>query len=127
MNREIKFRVWNNTDKTFDSPANLEVFNYNGKLFHLYDEHGKYTTIQQFTGVKDINDKEIYEGDIVSFKRCDDHQRIQLTYYSEVEFQDGRFGFVMRGFNERFMDIGADFVEVVGNVFENPELLDRKA
>lgn len=74
------------------------------------------TIIQQFTGLKDSQDREIYEGDIL----CDDATEL----HGSVEYEDGRFLFV--SVKEKFRDDLADFLDnsnVVGNIFENADLL----
>lgn len=63
--------------------------------------------IMQYTGLKDLNGKEIYEGDIV--------KGISDVYY-EVHFFDGIFG-------TRIGPIASLYLEVVGNIYETPELL----
>lgn len=70
MNRELKFRVWNDADKTWDNPAILEVFSDGRILRPLYaakdgGDWKKQYFIQQYTGLKDQSGKEIYEGDII--------------------------------------------------------------
>jgi uncharacterized phage protein (TIGR01671 family) len=74
--------------------------------------------LMQFTGLYDVNGKEIYEGDIVKVKEFNDE--IMLVY-----FEDGYFGF--GNYEVRYGRYSFDpinnLIEVVGNIFENPELL----
>ena len=73
-------------------------------------------TIGQFTGLYDKDGKEIYEGDILDFNG--------LTV--EVRFVRGAFAFLVNGYldDELYGDCRTDlFAKVIGNVYENPELL----
>lgn len=94
--------------------------------FYLEDENA---TIMQSTGLKDKNGKEIFEGDIItngkdvmSIKRHD-----TLGFY--IDFK-GKIDFIADGvdleeFEEDAKEI-ADSIEIIGNIYENPELLEVK-
>jgi uncharacterized phage protein (TIGR01671 family) len=132
---EIKFRyMWQNKWYYVDFyKDNLAEF------FRLFEIRAKTTRFQQFTGIRDKNLKEIYEGDIVT-----------TSGYGNVKviFEDGKFGVYiqeMKGFEEPeltdiFYDLNTEnnaffwsdgeeinnYLEVIGNIFENPELLEDK-
>lgn len=119
--REIKFRAWDNRKKQM-----LE--------FDLDDAHKliPYTDcpVMQFTGLKDENGKEIYEGDIVHTPAKTDN--IWEIYWhlngfclgrkrkdkSVLDWPTDENGYVCYG--RSWVDI-----EVIGNIYENPELLDE--
>ena len=70
MSREIKFRVWDKIEKRFITPTSFGQTHYNltlnGKLYNLQNgSGGDDYVVQQFTGLKDKNGKEIYEGDLI--------------------------------------------------------------
>jgi uncharacterized phage protein (TIGR01671 family) len=142
MSREIKFRVWIPFRKQmlFSSDA---VITLDGKLMGLtrpsqftgkhrlveIDEFVelKDIKIQQFTGLKDSHNKEIYEGDIIETCIADDDKNERFS----VVFVDGCF--CRHDYNCSFVNpllidnlgIGqAD--KVIGNIFENPELLNNE-
>ena len=76
-------------------------------------------TVGQYTGVKDKNGKEIYEGDILK----DEFNRIFIVYWVEKEAR-----FSMRQKNrktEYFMFINHLSEEVIGNIYDNPELWEK--
>ena len=135
MNREIKFRVW---DKKFrgkkkmcypDETGYLNIRGVNPNLRHLMMMNTPYNDrliFHQFTGLKDKNGKEIYEGDIL--------QDSFATY--QVMFAEGSFFAIDTawGLQDALEEdaestpylralIVSDGMKVVGNIFENPELL----
>lgn len=105
--RELKFRVWLHNSKEWGNVACLEIFNATGKLEYLYQDQPY--TIQQYIGLKDKNEKEIYEGDILFFQQQDGVWSNQLNKHIEVKYP--------------FVCGNAHLGEIIGNIFENPELL----
>lgn len=107
--RAIKFRAW---DK------NLEIMS---RIIKIRDMGvvNKEEIIMQFTGLKDKNKKEIFEGDIVEFKGC----------ISIVEFRKDIGAFITRlksGLEcYNFWEYDSSKFEVIGNIYENPGLLEE--
>lgn len=135
MGRPIKFRAWDSENKTLFYESNLIFLTIDGRPhFWTGDDcliQGKiwpeYLKLQQFTGLLDRNNKEIYEGDIVTYQAGEPNKNDGSFYRgkSVVEFENGAFW--PRPIKEECEDSWYDYelkdLEVIGNIFENPELL----
>lgn len=114
--REIKFRAWNDLLKSMYNVSELYV-DSDGKLKEL----GRFKTIlMQFTGLKDLEGNEIYEGDIY-------HQGDSRILY-EVVFSDDHSGFVGKQLGSGSLAGLKHFqsaIAIIGNLYENPELLEN--
>jgi len=119
--KEHKFRAWNKKLKQmFYSDDCFFVFQ-NGKLIER-DGGGNIEDdiIMEYIGHKDKNDKEIYEEDIV---RCTYYPLSGDTFTGVVKFIHGSFYIEDKEGYKNFN--WEDYVcEVIGNVYENPELLE---
>ncbi len=74
--------------------------------------------IMQFTGLIDKQGKEIYEGDII--------RQEHIPYSGQVEWNGQAYWFVFRyGKHIDFLHMNQDNIEVIGNIYESPELLEK--
>lgn len=124
--REIKFRAW---DKEHKEWANYSITD-NKLEFYVkeadrwkIDQRGRRFVLSQYTGIKDISGIEIYEGDIVkatSFAR----------WIGVVKYSDENQAFIFddldkkyRGDSIVFMSQFDESFKILGNIYENPELV----
>lgn len=120
MKREIKFRAWDGDEmrETFSVQSNGDGINYAGDIMNSW-------ILMQYTGLKDKNGVEIYEGDIVKVCKSDFGKYDLVTkiiwgvkggWHPEGTHCDN--------LQEYLTDIhGKNVSEVIGNVYEHPELL----
>ena len=115
MNRELKFRVYI-PDHEKLCYFNLTHFDYSDRYLsqHLYP-------VQQYTGLKDKNGIEIYEGDIV---KATSDQYENENFVGKVIFDEGCFLTWINKNDIRGVWSGED-IGVVGNIYETPELLNQ--
>lgn len=117
MPREIKFRGWNKSTKRMIDPHKLTPLALNSEckdLKGLFLPFHEDVELMQFTGLLDKNSKEIWEGDIVLTDEAD--------WIGEVIFNHGMF--MCRDKKGGFASFcNWDKFEVIGNIYENPELL----
>lgn len=123
--REIKFRAWDTQRKEMKKPSpNMLIESYSGIPFWQfgYDPVEPMNWIvMQFTGLKDKNGKEIYEGDITRGTFRTEFGSIEAETIAAVEWKDEKACFVCV-INGDWFFLGKH-LEVIGNVWENPELL----
>lgn len=124
--REIKVRAWHKPYKQMCQVESLR-FDENGVYTAVLIEEPFYDrriveadeiVIEQFTGLKDKNGTEIYEGDIL----IDDTG--EPIEYWVVKFSEGGFVGECAGVAESLFELTN--LEVVGNIHKNPELVEEK-
>ena len=125
--REIKFRAWHKEEKIIGKVLGIDILHkeifFSNEDVNCY-EHTDFKDIElmQYTGLKDKNNKEIYEGDVLS------NGNDEKPY--KVIFENGSFRAEFEGDFEEYsfclVDIVAQHCEIVGNIYENPELLGEQ-
>lgn len=115
MQREIKFRAW---DKESKFMAQVNVWDFKHKIKRLI--------LMQYTGLKDMHDKEIYEGDILSstdgtFNNTGmgivrEYKGMYVSFYGQDAIGRDQFDELHTVCNSR---------EIIGNIHDNPELLQE--
>ena len=149
--RNIKFRGW---DKEYEKMTYFDDEDYEYKppfVFRLdqifkkdsnYDDYEDFeyndvtdnVEVMQYTGLKDKDGKEIYEGDIVKIHKHNFDYGFKKDEIGQIKFIDGAFGFYREEskneyyFNDLATESGyreLEYYEVIGNIYDNPELLEE--
>ncbi len=121
--REIKFRAWIKKEKRM---TNVEIIDFTAEEIKYIDknflgdptlktEFFENVALSEYTGLKDIAGDEIFEDDVVK-----DVSREIIGY---IEYSDGGFIIIYDDIAEKLNADESAYLEVVGNIFENPELL----
>ena len=118
--REIKFRAWDvNKHKMIDEPWGYpnesgwdDYMNINKWFEWSHIDSRNPIVLMQYTGLKDKNGKEIYEGDIIKWRKGTEGVWADQFWAFAVKFP--------------FICGNAYLGEVIGNIYENPELLTEK-
>jgi len=121
--REIKFRAWLKEERKMVNVETLFIginrlcFG-NSKTEDLFFRDFEEVELMQYTGLKDKNGKEIYEGDIY-------HVGDKNIRYLVVWFDSGFEGKQLRSTSYAGLKSWAKDIEILGNIYENPELLEE--
>jgi uncharacterized phage protein (TIGR01671 family) len=138
MNRELKFRCWDNGNKQW---VNNIIMTIDGRIYQFPDNHedfehciwtreicykpidsrGRYS-ITQYTGLKDANGNEIWEGDIIRIA-CEE---LKIYRYDQVIYHDACFCDGTGDSLRSILDDPSDTVTVVGNIYENYDLVSSR-
>jgi uncharacterized phage protein (TIGR01671 family) len=118
--REIKFRAWD-----LDAADRMYSWEEIKRHFNEHLEHER-VVVMQYTGLKDKNGKEIFEGDVL--KSNASYDRVfwnEDKWCFEVMKRHKDKGGWIAGFISSGLKIAAEYNEIVGNIYENPELINQ--
>lgn len=150
--RSLKFRVWNTIEGRWHGIHNQEAKMVGGicckeGIYIVSESVSRNLIVQQYTGLKDKNGKEIYEGDIVNFNEPTKlAENIYMSSLYVFDFYEGSFTrpYIYNSINgSKFVKMEAGTLnpvgraklddnqhfdwtkaEVLGNILSNPELID---
>lgn len=113
MKDRFKFRAWDKKAK--------KIINWDNDLewhaLRTFDVNKSNLEFMQCTGLKDKNGKLIFEGDIFTVLHCGEKKVVVFWDDEQARFK------VKNAAHNLFETIRSDYLEVIGNIYENPELL----
>ena len=128
--REIKFRIWDRDQHYQDYMRPHDDIDYNYIFSHPEDDD---FVLMQFTGLKDVNDVEVYEGDILRFPnfhsgwnpKLKKHTWDMIGFVEWYEDINPNPSFKINIVGGNYFDNWCYSFEVIGNIYENPELISE--
>ena len=123
--REIKFKAWDKQRGKFITPGYMFDINGDGRISLALDGNsvggdgvnGERVELLQYTGLKDKNGREIYEGDIMRDTHGNHREEHQVYWAKSM-------GAWACDIGEEWGDMSGSYTwEVIGNIYENPGLL----
>lgn len=123
--REIKFRAW---DAVMDFMVDVDYYkiDFKGQVFFDNDDKSLYNQtdkliLMQYTDLKDKNNVEIYESDLLKIEMDWGYGLAEIII--KVYFENGSFRAKALNSHEDTFLLELPYLEVIGNIYENPELL----
>lgn len=126
--KDIKFRAWSKAEEKMYLPEKSDMLSINflGGVSYGGDTWADDMVLMQYTGLKDKNGREIYEGDIVKEQGARINNLPAAPFFKEIVFYEGKFMAKDVGIDDPQLYINiahSSYNEVLGNIYENPELL----
>lgn len=131
--QEIKFRAWEKKSKTMFPVVKLiydlivenlrEVALFDTDKLNTFYRGIKGVTLMHSSGLKDMYNVEIYEGDILSTEKYHGYTKYAVWYYKGSFRVDHT---TSGGYIPEHWNANVQYHKIVGNIYENPELLDNK-
>lgn len=132
MSREIKFRAWIKTGNETDDyvePMTIQQMIHSKESTFSLEQLNDLVDLEQFTGLKDANGKEIYEGDILAWHSsiCRKHNWVGVVLYRGAGFavQESDRSYSSPEWLECACRKDANIIEVIGNIHEDEDLLEE--
>jgi uncharacterized phage protein (TIGR01671 family) len=134
MNREIKFRCFFYDGLDYKTGSMISFNEAMSENYVDWDDAelkpiDACTILMQYTGLKDKNGKEIYEGDILLTQEAKDNYPLKHTIVFNVDQSAFRMRWVGSDsdsfYDQLIYQTRFNVFEVIGNIYENPELLEH--